>query len=294
MRQYVLPESYDSSGSLTLRGQDFHYLTRVLRKQDGDRFDGLDPRGGRVSVLVRSVLAESCVLQIGPSEAGDPLDSPTGTSKNYHLDAAPDSNPAHDRSFSHVHGTDAPVFRGAPTIILFQCLPKGQKMDLIVRQATETGVARICPVVSDHSVSRIHANDAPKKRDRWLRVARQAMQQSGSSSAPEVSLPAQFSDIQRIWSDFSDKGDLCLFFHQEQIGTASLHSLLASDPKRVGICIGPEGGFSESEVGKLLHSGFQPVYINTNVLRTETAALYAIASVQTALLEKDSWKPRRG
>ena len=254
MRQYVLPEDYDGSGSLTLRGQDFHYLTRVLRKQEGDRIDGLDSGGGRVWVLIRSVLQDSCVLEIGLPEASNPST--------------------------------------APTIVLFQCLPKGQKMDLIVRQATETGVARICPLVSDHCVPRIHAGEAPKKRDRWLRVARQAMQQSGSRSIPEVSAPTQFADIQAIWQDLSDPEDVCLFFHQEPIDTTSLHSLLAEAPKRVGICIGPEGGFSDGEVGKLLQLGFQPVYINTNVLRTETAALYAIASVQIALLEKESWNPR--
>jgi 16S rRNA (uracil1498-N3)-methyltransferase len=166
-------------------------------------------------------------------------------------------------------------------------------MDLIIRQAVETGVERIVPVASEHAIPRFNADMYKKKRERWLRVARQAMQQCGRKTVPEIESPVTISQLPIMWREHSGQGDLCLLFHEKPVSDDNLHRVLSSGPRSVGICIGPEGGFSHQEVADLLNSGLQPVYINTNVLRTETAALYAIAAVQTVILEKDSWNIHR-
>ena len=255
MRHYVLPDSYDGSGHLELKADDFHYLTHVLRKRPGDRFEGTDRHGNRVSICMKSSKPGHCVLEI----------SGTGS-----MDAEPGSN--------------SPV-----KVTLFQCMPKANKMDMIVRQAVEAGVDTIVPVQSDHSVPRFDHEKTRQKQQRWKRIARQAMQQSGRERAPVIELPVVIAEVPRIWHEISAPGDICLLFHEKPLSQACLHVLLASRPCSVGICVGPEGGFSQDEVASLLNCGLQPVYINTYVLRTETAALYAVAAVQTVILERDHW-----
>ena len=259
MRQYLLPENYDGSGSIEVTGEESTYLTRVLRKSPGDRFPGLDPRGNRVSILLKSSIPGRCTLEI--------------TAVAVRTDSAP--------------GNMVPA-----EITLFQSIPKAQKMDTIVRQAVEAGVTRVVPVQSENSLSRLDKEAGGKKRERWFRIARQAMQQSGRRRTLEIEAAVTVSEIPHMWSTFSAHSGIGLVFHEKRLSETSLHRLLSPAVGAVAICIGPEGGFSPEEVADLLDSGFQPVYINTNILRTETAALYAVAAVQTVILEKESWTVR--
>jgi 16S rRNA (uracil1498-N3)-methyltransferase len=180
--------------------------------------------------------------------------------------------------------------RGAPAaeIHLFQCLLKGKKMDAVVRQAVEAGVHRIVPVASEHAVAQYDQATRQKKRRRWDAVIREAVQQSGSRVVTEVEEPADISKIPGMWNS-NDPG---LFFHQQPLEQSSLHRYLSQYPRRVAVAIGPEGGFSPGEIELLTDAGFLPVYLNTNVLRAETAAVYAIGAVQTILTERAFWRPR--
>ena len=221
MKQFVLSSFEDGSGTVSIAGEDYHYLTRVLRKRPGDGFRGIRPDGTVVSLLFISDSGESCLLSVDG----------VGRDKSTHR----------------------------CEISLFQCLPKGQKMDLIVRQATETGVARIVPVVSSRSVPRVGPEQAEKKRERWNRIARQAMQQSGCPVAPDILPPVRFDESLSYWKGVRSPTAVSVFFHQETNDTSGLHALLEKMPEKVGIFIGPEGGFSDGEVTTLLQSGFQPV-----------------------------------
>ena len=153
----------------------------------------------------------------------------------------------------------------------------------------------IVPLLSEHTVPMLKGNAAQGKRERWLRIAKQAMQQSGNRIMPEISTPKAFGSIESFWNEYRKifPGAIGLFFHQDAINSRGLHSYLGGDchgsAASVAICIGPEGGFSSQEVKNLLNIAFHPVYIKTNVFRTETAALYAIAAIQTVLLEKNLW-----
>ncbi|MBN1685423.1 MAG: 16S rRNA (uracil(1498)-N(3))-methyltransferase [Spirochaetales bacterium] len=251
---------------MELTGEEFHYLTRVLRKRPGDRFEGTDRHGNPVSILLERCEPERCILEISPGAgSGGAVSGATPGDKT----------------------------EQAVNITLFQCIPKANKMDMIVRQMVETGVGTIVPVLSENSVPRFDGNTVEKKRERWQRIARQAMQQSGRTKPPVIMAPVVISELPGIWHQGSSPQDVCLLFYENPISKNGLHHLLSSNPLSVGICVGPEGGFAPHEVATLLNSGLQPVYINTNVLRTETAALYAVAAVQTVILEKDYWKVRQ-
>jgi 16S rRNA (uracil1498-N3)-methyltransferase len=267
MRQFLLPAAYRETTVLTVTGKEFHYLCRVRRVREGEGLRGIDRNGGRYDLTVLRIEPGRCTLKVEPSDRG-----PEETDEAASLSA----DGADDRTQGH-----------GPFITLCQCLPKGRKLDQIVRQVTEAGVSRIVPVESAHSVTRIESRtDAMKKLERWERVAREALQQCGAPRPPEIIAPVALTQVPGLL----EPGELGLFFHQERISGVSLHRYLAERPDRITYVVGPEGGLSNDETRFLLDHGFKPVYLGQNILRTETAALYALAAITLLVLEIESWK----
>jgi 16S rRNA (uracil1498-N3)-methyltransferase len=91
--------------------------------------------------------------------------------------------------------------------------------------------------------------------------------------------------------DEAEEGEIRLFFHPQLEGSEKLHRCLSKSTKIVTLVVGPEGGLSPEEVQLLGSRGFVPVTVGQNVLRTETAALYAVAAIQTVIHERDTWEP---
>ena len=162
-------------------------------------------------------------------------------------------------------------------------------MDLIVRQATEAGVRRIVPLLSRHSVPRLESGEeAARKVARWQRIAREALQQSGNPRLPEILPPVRLEEY--LGGQIAGTG---LFLHQEPLEGGSLHELLAEAQREILLLVGPEGGLAEPEVEWLLARGFRPVHVGPNILRSETAALFALAAVQMILKERERWQLAR-
>jgi len=254
VRVFVLPGEPAEGQSLELRGRDYRYLVRVLRFAPGERFPARDAAGARRSCRVSAVGADFVRVQV---EA-----EPTGAEE-----------------------------AGGPPLALIQALPKGRKMDLIVRQATEAGVAEIVPVFSRYSLPQpAEPGDGERRVERGRRIAREATQQSGGSRVPRVEEPAPLA---RVLGRPAEEGELRLVFHQERLAPGSLHAALAGGPRRGTLLVGPEGGFSPEEVAAARGSGFRPITIGRRVWRTETAALFAAAVVQCLLEEREAWKPAK-
>jgi 16S rRNA (uracil1498-N3)-methyltransferase len=176
-----------------------------------------------------------------------------------------------------------------PQIILFQALPKADKMDLIVRQATVAGVTEIVPFVSEHSVG-VKANVSAPKFIRWQRIIREARQQSGSKLATSICLPLTMNELIQYCKKMNNTGIIGILLHHEGLEQKSLHCYLNNIPNVVTLVIGPEGGFSNTEVSLFLENGFKPFTIGDTILRTETAAIYFTAAIKILLLEKDLWE----
>ncbi|HCC36636.1 MAG TPA: RNA methyltransferase [Treponema sp.] len=295
MKRFILHDVPDKNGTVRLAGEDYHYLINVRRLAPGERFPALLPSGD--NAVVRIVSAGGGVLT-GECSADD------------------DSG-----------GTDvaAAVADIAP-VILFQALPKGEKMDIIVRQAAEGGIAEIVPFQSEFSVVKIKGNERGKKRaapetqtetetelsgaklSRWRRIIKEARQQSGSRLDTVVRPPMTSDEMFAYWDSLKtgNPGALGILFHQAPVEAAlesggadttlakrSLHGYLDRCPRLVVMAIGPEGGFSSAEVSRFLEAGFEPLTIGDTVLRTETAALYAAAAVRIILLERNSWEMKK-
>jgi 16S rRNA (uracil1498-N3)-methyltransferase len=271
MKQFLLPVSPAPDGSVRLEGKDYHYLVRVRRLGAGDSFpallpgqDGAPGRNGP-KTLVRILSVDGGAL-IGICQP--PEDSP-----------------------------EAPPPESAPPVFLFQALPKGTKMDLIVRQAVETGVAGIVPFAAERSVPKLR--DSGGKLERWKRIIREARQQSGSATPTSLYGPLSVEGLLSYWETLKSRYShpLGLLFHQDLVDPLEkviLHDYLSKVLDLVALVIGPEGGFSPGEVSRFLEAGFKPFKLGETVLRTETAALCGAAAVRIILLENTSWicKPR--
>jgi len=159
-------------------------------------------------------------------------------------------------------------------------------MDLIIRQAVEAGVTRIVPLVSDHAVTR--ADEQSARGGRWERIAREAREQSGAARAVTLEPAIRLDEAAS-----RPRGGTAVFFHEERAGAEALHEILAGADGPVTVLIGPEGGLSPREAALLEAAGFRRAWLGDGVLRTETAALYALAAVGTIVRERQQWKPSR-
>jgi len=120
------------------------------------------------------------------------------------------------------------------------------------------------------------------------RIAREARQQSGAARAVVIE-PAMRLDE----AASRPRGGTAVFFHEERAGAEALHEILAGADGPVTVLIGPEGGLSPREAALLEAAGFRRAWLGDGVLRTETAALYALAAVGTIVRERQQWKPSR-
>ncbi|MCS7263219.1 MAG: 16S rRNA (uracil(1498)-N(3))-methyltransferase [Armatimonadetes bacterium] len=160
-------------------------------------------------------------------------------------------------------------------ITLFQGIPKGEKMDFIVQKATELGIQKIVPMFTKRTVVQLSPEKAKSKRERWQRIATAATEQCGGRTVPEISIPTSFKQA----VDEASFSDVWLLFYE-----ASEHPLnkaieFGENLSSVAIMVGPEGGFELSEVEMAKRKGAKVVSLGKRILRTETAAIVAVAIV---------------
>lgn len=275
MKQFILKEHPGRDGIVRLEGSDYRYLVRVRRLAVGEYFPALLPGGGETLIKILStggniLTGQVCGIQSGGAEDG-------GISALNRLSTQAGSQ----NSAGNL-----------PPIYLLQALPKGDKMDLIVRQAAESGIAQIFPFISEFSIKRT-ADVNETKLSRWEKIIREARQQSGSKTDTVIHKPMLMGDLMKYWQKLSSEGAVGILFHHEGLEQKCLHSYLNNNSNLIALAVGPEGGFSDSEVSLFKENGFEPLTIGNTILRTETAALFFTAAVKVILLERDLWELRK-
>jgi 16S rRNA (uracil1498-N3)-methyltransferase len=286
LRQFILPEEWEGGETCLIEGGRARYLARVLRMGPGDVFPALDARGLPWICRVLESGPDRLLLGLAPDpEASRPDYLPDarggGRAPEPHLE---DAGSAPPRS--------SPQSYPIPRIVLAMGLPKGAKMDLIVRQATETGVAAIVPIASSRSLVGARTQDSGRQ-SRWERIAREAMQQSGSRTKTRILEAMSLFELPSALEGLGiDESCPKVLLHEAPLAQSSMHGYLTGAPAGVALCVGPEGGFARDEVDFLLEGGFRPMRLPGAVLRAETAALYAIAAAQIILSESSSWIPK--
>jgi 16S rRNA (uracil1498-N3)-methyltransferase len=293
MRQFVLPSSWMGEGPCRVEGGEARYLLRVLRLVPGDSFPGLDSGGLRRMCKVLAAgegwleLAISAPLEgIGEEALPDARGSrgkaraPAGPAAQ-----APGPGPAADAA------APAPGRIPIPRIILVQSMAKGPAMDLVIRQAAEAGVARVIPLEARRSVARAEEGRGASRQGRWERILREGLQQSGSPVATVIDEPVGLRGLVERLGPEPEGGRIALVLHEAPLAQKCLHGYLCNAPAEIVLCVGPEGGFAPDEIDFLLGAGFRPLLLPGAILRTETAALFAVAAVEIILSERSSWTP---
>ena len=161
-------------------------------------------------------------------------------------------------------------------LVLIQAIPKGSHMDLIVEKATELGVSRIIPVISDRVIVRLDSAQAKKRVDRWERVIKSASKQCGTPWMPQIDPVQPFAEALKQLSSF----DAVLLGSLAE-GVVPLReavqNLIGTELKSAAVIIGPEGDLTPAESDAALEAGAIPVSFGGLTLRAETAALYALS-----------------
>jgi 16S rRNA (uracil1498-N3)-methyltransferase len=172
-------------------------------------------------------------------------------------------------------GEPRTVERESPlTLTLAQGVSRGERMDLVVQKATELGVSAIVPLFTERSVVRLGAQQAERKLNHWRAIAIAACEQSGRNRLPKVAPPVSLADVLRSGAD-REGGRLLL-----SPGATSRLDALPRPATSVTVLIGPEGGLTNAEQEAAVAAGFLPVRLGPRVLRTETAAIAALALLQ--------------
>jgi len=161
-------------------------------------------------------------------------------------------------------------------ITLLQGISSGDRMDYTIQKAVELGVKHIQPIATERSVVKLNQERAAKRLAHWQQVVHSACEQSGRAFVPQVFAPASLT--QWLTNNPQDKADRILL---NPVGAKRLAELAKPD-NEIQLLIGAEGGLSPNEVDMASTNGFQSILLGPRILRTETAALAAMASMHTA------------
>lgn len=166
---------------------------------------------------------------------------------------------------------------------LAAALVKGQRLDYAIEKATEVGVSSITPIATIRAVARPGSGS---KLDRWQRLAQAATKQSGRCRVPEI---RPTSDFGTILKEFKSRCDLVLL--GDPAAGQTLREAMVSSPMRVGLLIGPEGGFAPEEVAEAKADGVRVFSLGRSTLRADTAAVVLSALVLEAGSRADASLP---
>ncbi len=237
MQQFFVEEQDIAEGIVTISGSQVRHIRNVLRMKPGERIRVSSP-GGRSCLCALTQIAETFVQARIVCE--------------------------------DVQGTEL-----SAGVILFQGLPKGDKMELIIQKAVELGAASIVPVSMKNCVVKLDEKRAASKVKRWQAIAESAAAQSKRSVIPRVYGPVSWKEALLMAAE-SDAG---LVPYENERGMAATQKALGAirPGQSVSILIGPEGGFAPEEIAQAREAGIQPVSLGRRILRTETAGLAMLA-----------------
>ncbi|MGL5436471.1 MAG: 16S rRNA (uracil(1498)-N(3))-methyltransferase [Lachnospiraceae bacterium] len=205
-------------------------------------------------------------------KAGETIGIRDGISKNYICELE-DIQP--DQIRTRILSVDEDSSELPASLYLFQGLPKGDKMELIIQKAVELGVHQIIPVATRRAVVKLDGKKADAKVKRWNMIAEGAAKQSGRMMIPEVTGIMTLKEAFVCAGDF----DLNIIPYELAEGMAETKRILsqAAAGMKIGIFIGPEGGFDIEEIEQAMAAGIKPVTLGRRILRTETAGMTALS-----------------
>jgi 16S rRNA (uracil1498-N3)-methyltransferase len=240
MHRFYDPNAKNNAPAINLTGDEAHHAVQVLRVRNGDRVSVLNGRGDEFLCDVEEPSRKSVQLRVVET-----LHSP------------------------------APV----STLTLIQGIPKGKIIESIIQKATELGVARVVPLLSERVVTQLDNNSAEDKRDKWQRLAIEACKQCGQRWLPKIDGPVSTKDFlaRNENFEFAVVGSLQPDARHLKEYFTDFIATTHRAPGTVAAWIGPEGDLSPAEMEAIKSSGAHPISFGPLVLRSETAATYALS-----------------
>lgn len=168
------------------------------------------------------------------------------------------------------------------TITLFACVTKGARWDWTLEKATELGVDRIVPVISSRTIVRVNAADRAVKRERWMRIVEEAARQSDAVFLPEIADMVNFDDSLALVEETECFIGALMNPPPKPLLQEMLDVDAKTESRDFAVYIGPEGDFTPEELSTLL-SIARPVSFGSQILRAETAAVYAISILRACV-----------
>lgn len=238
MSRIFLQEAIADTDTIAITGENARYLSTVLRSIPGDTIIITDRNYNSFSAQISSVTKKVVTVTLVSQLSFD---------------------------------TESPL-----QIALLQGLLKGTKMDFVIQKATELGVSKIIPVVTERSQIR-----QTRKLVRWKKIAEEASRQSCRNAVPRILPVIDFAKLFTGNRKITKRG--ILFW--EEGGGESVSSLMKKFEKHgaISLFVGPEGGFTEREVKTASGEGFHKATFGKRILRAETAALTAVSIIQYEL-----------
>lgn len=244
MRVFLLDSDFDISKPYSLKSREKNYLGKVLRLSPGTVFTAKD----RNDNFFEATLIDEETISLKPTERPE--------------DTLLDSLSSYKGSFAHIN--------------VYVSMLKGKKNETVVRALTEIGVSSITFIetefVQEKSLS-MH------QRERLEIILKEAVQQSGGK-APELNGPKMFSE-----AILEARGSKLILHQSSRARTIDIFEALKDCDinSEISLFIGPEGGFSDAECEFAEDNGARPILLRTNILRAETASIYASSVVQSIL-----------
>jgi 16S rRNA (uracil1498-N3)-methyltransferase len=248
-RFYAPPAAFaPDEKSATLGEEETRHLRDVLRLQSGDEIYLFDGAGREFHCAVETIAKDSTklrvVTEVEPTRPESSLD-----------------------------------------LTLAIALLKHEKFDLVVQKATELGVNRIIPLDSERADVRLkNSEDAHKRVTRWRRIALEAAKQSGRARAPEISAPLHFNSLLMMSavSETNDSTNVARLMFSEREGRSldEATNSLRGQPREIIALVGPEGGWTDGEIGLAREPGWEIVTLGGRTLRAETAAIVVVTLLQ--------------
>lgn len=167
-------------------------------------------------------------------------------------------------------------------ISLFACVTKGQRWDWTLQKATELGVAKIFPVISERTIVRIGAGDGASKKARWQKICEEAARQSDAIWLPEISEPLGFAAALDEAAATTCFAGAIATPPPEPLLSAVTRSLANGTRGAFSVFVGPEGDFTQDELSSLLRVA-TPASFGPTILRAETAAIFAVGVLAAAI-----------
>jgi len=243
MPRFFISEENIVHGKICIYGEDVNHIKKVLRLERGNSLTLCD--GKRRDYIVKIESFES------------------------------------DRILTNIVKIEDNKSEPPAEVILFQGIPKSDKMDLIIQKSVELGVGKIYPVITERTIVKLgNQKDVDNKLKRWQKISLEAAKQCGRGIIPEVKNPVCFKEALTIAS----ATQLGLIPYEKETAKSLKHYLKPGNINSVSIIIGPEGGFSEKEIEWAADEGLNVVTLGPRILRTETAGI-AVLSILMYELE---------